>query len=58
MGCVGIEGAWNAQCCGLFLTRISGDNFGPEGAQFLSEPLGKLTALQQLHLQGTNLILF
>jgi hypothetical protein len=41
----------------LFLTRMSGNWFGPEGARALSEPLGKLTALQQLHLEGTILVL-
>jgi hypothetical protein len=31
---------------------MSGNGFGPEGARALSEPLGKLTALQQLDLSG------
>ncbi len=51
-GCVAVEGAWHAWCWVLFLTRVSGNDFGPEGARALSEPLGKLTALQQLHLHG------
>jgi hypothetical protein len=48
-----------AWCWALFLTRVSGFGFGPEfglegleGARALSEPLGKLTALQQLRLDG------
>jgi hypothetical protein len=41
-----------AWCWALFLTRVSGNEFGPEGARALSEPLGKLTALQQLGLGG------
>ena len=47
--------------CGValfFLTGISGNDFGPEGARVLSEPLGKLTALQQLDLHGILLICF
>jgi hypothetical protein len=49
---IAVEGAWHAWCWDLFLTRVSGNGFGLEGARALSEPLGKLTALQQLHLQG------
>jgi hypothetical protein len=47
---IAVEGAWHAWCWDLFLTRVSGNGFGPEGARALSEPLGKLTALQQLDL--------
>ena len=50
-GCVAVEGALHAWCWALFLTRVSVNDFGPEGARALSEPLGKLTALQQLDLQ-------
>ncbi len=32
--------------------HMSVNDFGPEGARALSEPLGKLTALQQLDLAG------
>ncbi len=42
----------------LFLTRMAANGFGPEGARVLSEPLGKLTALQQLHLEGKIFVLF
>jgi hypothetical protein len=45
-----VEGAWHAWCWDLFLTRVSDNAFGLEGARALSEPLGKLTALQQLDL--------
>jgi hypothetical protein len=31
---------------------MAGNDFGPEGARVLSEPLGKLTALQHLDLRG------
>ena len=44
------EGWRNAWWWALFLTRMSVNGFGPEGAQALSEPLGKLTALRELHL--------
>jgi hypothetical protein len=37
----------------LFLTRLADNRIGDEGARMLSEPLGKLTALQQLFLSGT-----
>jgi hypothetical protein len=37
----------------LFLTRLAGNRIGDEGARMLAEPLGKLTALQQLSLSGT-----
>ena len=47
-----VEGARHAWCWALFLTRVSVNLFGPEGARALSEPLGKLTALQQLHLSS------
>ncbi len=32
----------------LFLSRLAGNGIGAEGAGRLAEPLGKLTALQQL----------
>ena len=41
----------------LFLTRMAGNRFGPEGARVLSEPLGKLTALQRLDLGGQVFVL-
>ncbi len=50
--CVAVEGGRHAWCLALFLTRMSGNFFGPDGARVLSEPLGKLTALQQLDLSG------
>ncbi len=42
---------------GFFLMRFSHSDFGPEGAVALSEPLGRLAALQHLNLRGTILIL-
>ena len=39
--------------CVLFLSRLAGNEIGSEGADRLAEPLGKLTALQHLHLYGT-----
>jgi hypothetical protein len=39
-------------CCCWFLTRCSENNFGPEGAEVLAEPLGKLSALKILDLAG------
>ncbi len=48
-----------ARCCMLALTLIPDNYFGDEGAKCLSEPLGKLTALQRLDLGGGDkLILF
>ena len=37
---------------------MAGNRFGPEGARVLSEPLGKLTALQQLDLHCKIFVLF
>ena len=48
----------HAWCLALFLTRMSDNDFGPDGARVLSEPLGKLTALQQLNLGSKIFILF
>ncbi len=55
---LGIESdvAWDGAMrgvCGLFLSRLAGNKIGAEGAGRLAEPLGKLTALQHLHLGGT-----
>ncbi len=47
-----------AWCWALFLTRMSGNEFGLEGARVLSEWLGKLTALQQLDLGGKIFVFF
>jgi hypothetical protein len=55
---IAAEGGWRAWCWALFLTRVSDNRFGPEGARALSEPLGKLTALQQLILSGRFFICF
>jgi hypothetical protein len=49
-GCVADEGGRHAWWWALFLTRMSGNDFGPEGAKALSKLLGKLTALHQLDL--------
>jgi hypothetical protein len=38
-------------------SHILANNFFSEAVEFLTEPLGKLTALQQLFLQGNILIL-
>ena len=57
-GCDAVEGAWHAWCWALFLTRLSVNDFGPEGARALSEPLGKLTALQELYLSSKIFHLF
>ncbi len=45
-------GAFGLRFC-LFLSRLSGNDIGAEGAERLAEPLGKLTALQHLNLEGT-----
>jgi hypothetical protein len=37
----------------MLLSRLAGNYMGDEGAGMLAEPLGKLTALQQLYLQST-----
>ncbi len=42
-----------ALCLALFLSRLSGNSIGAEGAGMLAEPLGKLTALQELNLGST-----
>ncbi len=55
--CVRLEGAFHACCWTLFHMRVSDSDFGPEGAVALSEPLGRLAALQYLDLGGTILIL-
>jgi hypothetical protein len=39
--------------CGLFLSRLAANEMKAEGAGRLAEPLGKLTALQNLNLAGT-----
>ena len=42
----------------MFLTRLAGNGIGDEGARMLAEPLGKLTALEQLNLSGTGFCCF
>ncbi len=37
----------------VFLSRRAGNEIGAEGAGRLAEPLGKLTALRYLDLEGT-----
>ena len=37
----------------MFLSRLAVNEIGAEGAGRLAEPLGKLTALQHLYLEGT-----
>jgi hypothetical protein len=39
----------------LFLSRLAANDIGAEGAGRLAEPLGKLTALQELDLAGAIL---
>jgi hypothetical protein len=40
----------------LFVSRLADNYIGAEGAGMLAEPLGKLTALQELLFAGTGLI--
>ena len=46
-------GLCDAMLFALFLSRLAGNEIGAEGAGRLAEPLGKLTALQELNLYGT-----
>ena len=46
-------GLCDAMLFALFLSRLAGNDIGAEGAGRLAEPLGKLTALQELYLYGT-----
>ncbi len=46
-------GLCDAELFALFVSLLAGNNIGVEGAGRLAEPLGKLTALQELHLGGT-----
>ncbi len=46
-------GLCNAMRFALFLSRLAGNKMGAEGAGRLAEPLGKLTALQELDLACT-----
>ncbi len=46
LACVAEESLWPVD------VRDNDLGFGPEGARALSEPLGQLTALQLLHLEG------
>jgi hypothetical protein len=41
-----------ALCLALFLSVLAGNSMSTEGAGMLAEPLGKLTALQELDLDG------
>ncbi len=45
-------GGWNVFLF-LYLSRLAGNFIGAEGAGRLEEPLGKLTALQELYLSCT-----
>ncbi len=36
----------------FFLSRLAANDIGAEGAGRLAEPLGKLTAVQKLYLNG------
>ena len=51
-GCC-LFGLCDAMLFALFLSRLAGNKIGAEGAGRLAEPLGKLTALQELYLSGT-----
>ena len=51
-GCC-LFGLCDAMLFALFLSRLAGNEIGAEGAGRLAEPLGKLTALQELYLRGT-----
>ncbi len=46
-----LNGAMRGVCV-LFLSLLAGNKVGAEGAGRLAEPLGKLTALQHLNLEG------
>ena len=46
-------GLCDAVLFALFVSRLAGNEIGAEGAGRLAEPLGKLTALQELNLRGT-----
>ena len=45
-------GLCNAMWFALFLSLLAGNEIGDEGAGRLAEPLGKLTALQELNLSS------
>jgi hypothetical protein len=51
-GCC-LFGVCDAMLFALFLSRLAVNKIGDEGAGRLVEPLGKLTALQELYLRGT-----
>ena len=51
-GCC-LFGLCDAMLFALFLSRLADNKIGDEGAGRLAEPLGKLTALQELNLMGT-----
>jgi hypothetical protein len=51
-GCC-LIGLCDAMLFALYLSRLAGNQIGAEGAGRLAEPLGKLTALQELNLWGT-----
>ncbi len=48
-GCC-LFGLCDAMLFALLLSRLAGNEIGDEGAGRLAEPLGKLTALQELNL--------
>jgi hypothetical protein len=52
-GCC-LFGVCDAMLFGLYLSRLAGNEIGAEGAGRLAEPLGKLTALQELEISGTS----
>jgi hypothetical protein len=51
-GCC-LFGVCDAMLFGLYLSRLADNKIGDEGAGRLAEPLGKLTALQELNLSST-----
>ncbi len=51
-GCC-LFGLCDAMLFALLLSRLAVNEFGAEAAGRLAEPLGKLTALQELNLCGT-----
>ena len=51
-GCC-LFGLCDAMLFALFLSRLADNKIGDEGAGRLAEPLGKLTALQELGLSRT-----
>jgi hypothetical protein len=48
-----VFGLCDSMLFALYLSWLADNEIGAEGAGRLAEPLGKLTALQELNLDGT-----